>query len=191
MTSDTALPASGCSGPYQPQLLKTCRLKDQSFFSCKNWMHFCHQDGNVPSNAQAHPVPTLMVVVVLSLFLEEYKMYFLSLHVFIACCQKSPGKAQHHLYKGTKSHVLHSWKTTKCQRKQKKNKIWIVCFFFLRIQSSGQCYMTILQMRTLKYSFGCSKCVSLNIDDLCGEFCQISATSVIVLKSTGLPLNKS
>lgn len=83
------------------------------------------------------------------------------------------------MYKEMKSHILKSWHTTKCQKKQKKKKrMWSVCFFFLSVQSRGQCHEKILQMRTLKYSFDCTNCVLLNINDLSGAFCQMSVVQM-------------
>jgi len=44
MISDKALLAPGCSGLYQPQMLKTCRLKDQPFLALNQWTPSTHPE---------------------------------------------------------------------------------------------------------------------------------------------------
>lgn len=73
------------------------------------------------------------------------------------------------------------------EKKKKKN---VDCFFFLSVQS--QCYETILQTKTLKYSFDYTRCVLSNTNDLCGEFCQMSVAQMSPSpREHGYLLNKS
>lgn len=61
---------------------------------------------------------------------------------------------------------------------RKKKKVGSGLFLFFSVQSRGQCYETISQMRTLKYSLDCTRCVLLNINNLSGEFCQMSVAQM-------------
>lgn len=61
---------------------------------------------------------------------------------------------------------------------EKKVRSGLFVSFFFSVQSRGQCYETIPQMRTLKYSLDCTKYVLLNVNDLSGELCQMSVAQM-------------